>query len=73
MSDSDKHATSVGQTGGLPGDNADPRAKQLTDDELADTVSMADVSSDDDAEDDGGDAGVDGEPGPRAGSAAPPG
>ena len=32
------HATSVGQTGGLPGANADPATAELSADELADTV-----------------------------------
>lgn len=39
MTTSDERATSVGQTGGLPGDNADPRTEQISDDEMADTVS----------------------------------
>jgi len=37
---------SVGQTGGLPDHNADPGASILSDEELADTVAMADVSDD---------------------------
>lgn len=37
-------ATSVGATGGLPGDNADPRASELAPDEAADTIAMSDVA-----------------------------
>lgn len=33
------HATRVGETGGLPGRNAAPETGQLSDDEMADTVS----------------------------------
>lgn len=34
-----EHATSVGETGGLPGRNAAPQTGQLSADEMADTVS----------------------------------
>ncbi len=44
MTDNQTQATSVGQTGGLPGANADPRAAELPDDQTADTVAMADVA-----------------------------
>ena len=37
-------APSVGQTGGLPGANASPRASELSEDEKADTVSMTGTS-----------------------------
>ncbi len=37
--------TSVGATGGLPGENAAPQNTGLTEDERDDTVSMADVAS----------------------------
>jgi hypothetical protein len=40
MSENDERATSVGQTAGLPGANADPETEILTEDEQADTVSM---------------------------------
>jgi len=39
MTSNDERATSVGQTGGLPGSNADPRTEVVSEDELADTVS----------------------------------
>jgi len=57
MTETPRQATSVGQTGGLPGANADPRASTMSAEELADTVAMADVSDDDrsDATDDGTD------------------
>lgn len=42
----------VGKTGGLPGANADPRAAEVTDDELGDTVSMGDVAPVPDSADD---------------------
>lgn len=38
-------APSVGQTGGLPGANASPRASELSEDEKADTVSMTGTSA----------------------------
>ncbi len=44
MSENDTRATSVGQTGGLPGANADPRAAELPDDVADDTIMMADVA-----------------------------
>ena len=50
MSDSE-HASSVGQTGGLPGANADPRTALVPEEDLKDTVAMADVA--------GADAGTD--------------
>jgi hypothetical protein len=34
----------VGKTGGLPGQNADPRMSELSDDERDETVAMADVA-----------------------------
>ena len=36
--------TSVGATGGLPGENAAPQNSELTDDQLDDTVAMGDVA-----------------------------
>ncbi len=48
MTESDEtRAPSVGQTGGLPGANADPRASELPDDQAKDTIAMADVSTPD--------------------------
>jgi len=44
-----ERATSVGQTGGLPGANADPRTAEMDDLELQDTV--AGDGSDDDVPD----------------------
>lgn len=44
MSEGIEHATSVGQTGGLPGDNADPRTRRVPEDELASTVQRGDVA-----------------------------
>lgn len=46
MSDNDapEHATSVGQTGGLPGDNAHWRTGVVPEDELASTVQRGDVA-----------------------------
>ena len=38
------HATSQGQTGGLPGANAHPDTTELPDDQVADTVAMSDVA-----------------------------
>ena len=38
------HETSVGATAGLPGENAAPETRELSDDELASTVAMGDVS-----------------------------
>ena len=40
----EERAHSVGQTGGLPGANADPRASDVASDELATTVARGDVS-----------------------------
>jgi hypothetical protein len=40
----EERAHSVGQTGGLPGANADPRAAEVQTDELATTVARGDVS-----------------------------
>lgn len=37
-----QHGT--GKTGGLPGENADPRTRELPEDELDDTVQMGDVA-----------------------------
>lgn len=48
MTETPRQATSIGQTGGLPGDNADPRASIVSAEEMADTVAMADVSEDHD-------------------------
>lgn len=47
MSDSDapEHATSVGQTGGLPGDNAHWRTSRVDEEELASTVQRGDVAT----------------------------
>ena len=47
MSDSDapEHATSVGQTGGLPGDNAHWRTSRVSEDERASTVQRGDVAA----------------------------
>ena len=47
MSDSDapEHATSVGQTGGLPGENAHRRASRVSEDELGSTVQRGDVAA----------------------------
>lgn len=45
-------ATSIGQTGGLPGANADPRAANIADDELATTTAMGDEAIDDEVQDD---------------------
>ena len=56
-------AGSIGATGGLPGDNADPRAAELAPDEIADTVAMADVADTDDRADEGQAAGGQEEPG----------
>lgn len=39
--DQPDRATTVGETGGLPGRNAAPEASQLSEDEMADTVSGA--------------------------------
>ena len=36
--------TTPGTTGGLPGENADPRNSEVTDDERDETVSTADVA-----------------------------
>jgi hypothetical protein len=36
--------TSVGATGGLPGDNAAPQNSELTDDERDETVAMGEVA-----------------------------
>ncbi len=36
--------TSVGATGGLPGENAAPQNSELSDDERDDTVAMVDVA-----------------------------
>ncbi len=44
MTDNSTHAPSIGQTGGLPGANADPRTAELSDAEIAESVGMADVS-----------------------------
>lgn len=46
MSDNEapEHATSVGQTGGLPGDNAHWRTSRVDEDELASTVQRGDVA-----------------------------
>ncbi len=38
-SGNDQHAPSVGATGGLPGANAAPETAQLSEEEMADTVS----------------------------------
>lgn len=57
-----ERATSVGQTGGLPGANADPAASELTGDEVAitmppaGTTSSTDVDSHDDGRGTEGDA-----------------
>jgi hypothetical protein len=40
VSETDEQASSVGQTAGLPGQNADPRTERITEDDKADTVSM---------------------------------
>lgn len=40
-----EHATSVGQTGGLPGDNAHWRTRELSEDELASSVQRGDVAA----------------------------
>lgn len=34
----------VGKTGGLPGENADPRTAEVDESELGDTVAMGDVA-----------------------------
>lgn len=39
IENSPDRATSLGETGGLPGRNAAPQASQLSEDEMADTVS----------------------------------
>lgn len=59
MSESDERATGLGQTGGLPGANADDRASELTDDEAADTVGAADVAPPAQTDVDAGKAGTD--------------
>lgn len=41
------HATSQGQTGGLPGANAHPDTTKLSDDQIADTVATGDVAAPD--------------------------
>ncbi|MGN6686204.1 MAG: hypothetical protein ACTHK1_01560 [Actinomycetales bacterium] len=45
-------ATSIGQTGGLPGDNSDPRAAYVADDELASTTALGEETLDDQVQDD---------------------
>lgn len=40
MSEPEHQAPSVGQTGGLPGANAHPATGQISEDDMADTVSM---------------------------------
>jgi hypothetical protein len=39
-----EHATTPGQTGGLPGANADPRTRRVGDDETAPTTAMGEVA-----------------------------
>lgn len=41
-------APTVGQTGGLPGANANPAASEITDDEAADTVNIGQTAPVDD-------------------------
>jgi hypothetical protein len=51
-----ERATSLGQTGGLPGANADPAASELTTDDLAATLPLANAptaTTDVDSHDDG--------------------
>lgn len=38
--ENNEQASSVGETAGLPGQNADPRTERITEDDKADTVSM---------------------------------
>ncbi|WP_165865734.1 hypothetical protein [Vallicoccus soli] len=42
MTDANEHASTLGQTGGLPGANAVPAASEITDDERAGTVAPGD-------------------------------
>ncbi len=42
----DERATSVGATGGLPGANANPRAAEMTPDEIESTVAAGDMPGD---------------------------
>ena len=48
---SEQPQTGTGKTAGLPGANADPQTRQITDDERDETVAMGDVAPpDSDAE-----------------------
>ena len=52
---SEQPQTGTGKTAGLPGDHADPRTAQITDDERDETVAMGDVAPPDgDGEGDAG-------------------
>ena len=53
-------APTIGQTGGLPGANANPLASELSEDEKADTVSMTGTAAGPDGEDKPTDAGSNG-------------
>lgn len=44
MSDQTGRQEGLGKTGGLPGHHADPRTRELSEDERDDTVAMGDVA-----------------------------